>query len=60
MNGNTTAYRSDFRILTKDGKIKYFLITGKTTKTSKEGKKFLSGSLMDITEKNYWKNKLNI
>ncbi|WP_052246054.1 bifunctional diguanylate cyclase/phosphodiesterase [Clostridium tyrobutyricum] len=51
MNGNTTAYRSDFRILTKDGKIKYFLITGKTTKTSKEGKKFLSGSLMDITEK---------
>ncbi|MCH4200749.1 MAG: EAL domain-containing protein [Clostridium tyrobutyricum] len=51
MNGNTTTYRSDFRILTKDGKIKYFLITGKTTKTSKEGKKFLSGSLMDITEK---------
>lgn len=59
INGNTSIYKSEFRISTNNGKIKSILIKGKATKNPQGKIRLISGSINDITEKKSLEEHIN-
>jgi diguanylate cyclase (GGDEF)-like protein/PAS domain S-box-containing protein len=53
MEGKTSFYRSEYRIITKTKAIKWVLFKGKILKDCKGGFKYLAGLVSDITEEKY-------
>lgn len=58
ISGNTTFYRSEVKILAKDGTVKWILIKGKYSKNIRENRKLISGSITDISIKKELENQI--